>query len=160
MGSEMECEYGRWGDKCQHNCNLSCGGFGICPWTCDSGNGNCFSCGYGKWGSNCQKDCPDQCNPIDDCSHGTCNISTGECFSCDGGYWGSNCQNDCWNCTLCNQLTGICIDTSYHYHFDLLLLLPIIFWSIMILLIIWKLVAGCCGWNPSPLWMIRSRLDY
>lgn len=84
------CIDGRFGEQCDKQCNVNCGGTTS---TCDIHDGKClFGCDAGYLGEMCDQECNANCGGADN----TCDIRDGTClFGCDAGYMGKMCDREC-----------------------------------------------------------------
>ncbi|XP_052761570.1 receptor-type tyrosine-protein phosphatase kappa-like isoform X2 [Mya arenaria] len=97
------CPNGRFGDKCQNECQCSntigCDiitGACItrtCPHACIScvNSDHCNECTVGWFGLKCDLECPRNCN-------GGCFKPSGVCNACSKTYYGSKCDKECYYC--------------------------------------------------------------
>ncbi|XP_052764086.1 multiple epidermal growth factor-like domains protein 10 [Mya arenaria] len=97
------CPTGRYGEKCQLECQCSDDtGCNImtgdcitrpCPQACTSclDSENCNECVVCRFGSTCYNTCPTNCE-------GGCVQSSGVCYTCAKGYYGSKCDIRCSHC--------------------------------------------------------------
>ncbi|XP_071094640.1 multiple epidermal growth factor-like domains protein 10 [Haliotis cracherodii] len=96
---------GRWGSKCEHQCNKGCSG-GMCHPL----SGECDNCKRDRYGKSCEETCANCNNCINTSSN--CHRTTGTCLcGCRQGFYGGPCERRCpANCRLktCNS-SGICV---------------------------------------------------
>ncbi|XP_048256238.1 protein draper-like isoform X1 [Haliotis rufescens] len=98
---------GRWGSKCEHQCNKGCSGG-----TCHPLSGECENCTRDRYSKFCNDICAANCNNCTDTSS-NCHRTTGTCLcGCRPGLYGGTCEQRCHaNCRFktCNS-SGICVD--------------------------------------------------
>ncbi|XP_071094625.1 uncharacterized protein [Haliotis cracherodii] len=97
---------GKWGSKCEHQCNKGCLGG-----TCHPLSGECDNCTRDKYNKLCDNTCAANCNNCTDTSS-NCHRTTGTCLcGCIQGFYGGPCERRCPdNCRFktCNS-SGICV---------------------------------------------------